>query len=233
VRSQSSALKTLLFGSISLLGGIMLTFGEIRRFFTHTAQAVLENLWDWKRGRVFKLTLGLLLMYGGALAIYLHQTGDTLLLRSEFPYVLPSNTAADFLPGFALGAGLWILISLVTSATTEGDVFPAWVTRAFHTIVKVVLSVLWLLTGWWMWSHRGGDMSGDWIALAFWLVAAFEIKAGFAGGFHAIASSSGPDGDHEASFGTWWVLSLENRPVLYVMAVLVSLAFAALFCLAE
>jgi hypothetical protein len=226
-------LKTLLFGSLSLLGGIMLTFGEIRRFFTHTAGALLETLWDWTKGRAFKLTLGLLLMYGGALAIYLHHTGDTLLLRSEFPFALPSNASDDFLFYFVVGAGFWILVSLVTSATTEGDVFPEWVTSAFNTTAKVVLTTLWLLTGWWIFSHRGGDARGDWIALVIWLVAAFEIKAGYAGGFGVSSSSGGPDAYHEEHFGTWWFLSLEHRPVLYIMAVLLTLSFATLVCLAE
>jgi hypothetical protein len=227
-------LKTLIFGFISIIGGLMLTFGEIRRLFTHTTEAVLENVWDLIRGSAFKFTFGLLMLYAGALATFLHFTGYTLQIQFEFPFVHPSEEAANFYFCFGVGAAIWVLACFLTSATTEGDVFPEWLSTAFYRFVQGSLWILWVAVAAVICFHLGGNRAGDVIGGIAWLFAALEIHYGKAGGFSAYGSAS-QNGvqTSEWSMSTWWVLDLEERPVLYVMAVLVTLAIAALFPMAQ
>jgi len=212
----------------------MLTFGEIRRFFTHTTEAVLENVWDLIRGRAFKLTLGLLMLYAGALATFVYFTQDTLQFQFEFPFLYPQQGAAEFYFYFGVGAGIWVLASFFTAATTDGDVFPEWLSTAFYRVVQGSLWILWVAVAAVIYFHLGGNRTGDIIGGIAWLFAALEIHYGKAGGFSASGSTS-ENGvqTSEWSMSTWWVLDLEERPVLYVMAVLVTLAFAALFSMAQ
>jgi len=234
--APNHSVKTLVFGSITLLGGLMLTFGEIRRLFTHTTEAVLENIWDFVRGRAFKLTFGLVLLYAGALASYLHFSDDTLLVQFTFPFAAPSRTSGEFFFYFGVGAGIWVLASFLTSATTDGDVFPTWLSNAFYTFVKAALFLAWIAVAVIIYRHIGGGITGDIVGVAFWLLAAAEIKFGTAGGFGVWSSvrDGGADSvEWTSSMQTWWVLDLEERPVLFVMSVLLTLAIAGLAPMAK
>jgi hypothetical protein len=216
---------------------MMLSFSEIRRLFTHTSAAILENFWDWRTGHTLKVGLGVLLMYGGAFALYVYKTGCSLSLNFDFPYLLPTQEPAAFFRIFGLSAGSWLIVSFMTALTHQGDVFPPWVTRTFNITVQLALFAAWLATGYWIYRHLGGNGWMDVIAAVWWATAALEIKRGTStGGWGMYVGSSEEEieaGNWSFGVALWQSLDLQERPILFIMTVLLTLGMSALFCLGQ
>jgi hypothetical protein len=103
--------------------------------------------------------------------------------------------------------------------------------------VQILLFAAWIFTAYWIFQHLGGNGGGDLIAGILWVTAAFEIKRGVTtgswGAYIGDSAEAIDNGDWDFGIAVWNSLDLRERPILFIITVLLTLGIASLLCLAE